>query len=197
MQTEDTLRPEAAGAHGPPSRREAGVPIVGVAPLARPRRPAGGGFNPDLTRANLIEEALSRAELTGADLTGARLERAVLVRTRLANADLTGCCIYGMSAWDVDLEGATQKDLIITQDHQPEITVDNLEVAQFTYLLLHNKKLRDVIDTITAKAVLILGRFTPERKVGTASRPTGWALPLTPTPSARRCSARPRVPRRR
>ena len=44
------------------------------------------------------------------------------------------------------------------------ITVDNLEVAQFIYLLLHNEKIRDVIDTITSKAVLILGRFTPERK---------------------------------
>jgi hypothetical protein len=32
------------------------------------------------------------------------------------------------------------------------------------YLLLHNEKIRDVIDTITSKSVLILGRFTPERK---------------------------------
>ena len=31
-------------------------------------------------------------------------------------------------------------------------------------LLLHNEKIRKVIDTITSKAVLILGRFTPERK---------------------------------
>jgi hypothetical protein len=33
------------------------------------------------------------------------------------------------------------------------------------YLLLHNEKIRDVIDIITSKAVLILGRFTPERKM--------------------------------
>src|SRR6202030_3344815 len=33
------------------------------------------------------------------------------------------------------------------------------------YLLLNNKKIRDVIDTITSKVVLILGRFTPERKI--------------------------------
>jgi len=37
-------------------------------------------------------------------------------------------------------------------------------VAQFIYLLLNNEKIRDVIDTITSKVVLILGRFTPERK---------------------------------
>ena len=47
---------------------------------------------------------------------------------------------------------------------EPEITVDNIEVAQFIYLMLHNQKIRDVIDTITSKAVLILGRFTDERK---------------------------------
>jgi hypothetical protein len=41
--------------------------------------------------------------------------------------------------------------------------VDNLEVAQFLYLLLDNAKLREVIDTVTTKVVLILGRFTPER----------------------------------
>jgi hypothetical protein len=65
------------------------------------------------------------------------------------------------------LEGAKQQDdLIITQDDDDDqlITVDNIEVGQFIYLLLHNKKIRDIIDTITSKVVLILGRFTPERK---------------------------------
>ena len=42
--------------------------------------------------------------------------------------------------------------------------MDNLEVAQFIYLMLNNQKIRDVIDTITSKAVLILGRFTEKRK---------------------------------
>ena len=37
----------------------------------------------------------------------------------------------------------------------PRFTVDNIEVAQFIYLLLHNQKIRDVIDTITSKTVLI------------------------------------------
>ena len=45
----------------------------------------------------------------------------------------------------------------------PEIAVDNIEIAQFIYLMLHNQKIRDAIDTITSKAVLILGRFTDER----------------------------------
>jgi len=54
--------------------------------------------------------------------------------------------------------------LVITHFDEPEITVDNIEVAQFIYLMLHNQKIRDVIDTITSKVVLILGRFTDERK---------------------------------
>ena len=54
--------------------------------------------------------------------------------------------------------------MIITYENEPEITVDNIEVAQFIYLMLNNRKVRNVIDTITSKAVLILGRFTDERK---------------------------------
>src|SRR5262249_34954936 len=49
-------------------------------------------------------------------------------------------------------------------DTEPVVTVDNLEVAQFIYMLLNHRKIRDIITTIGEKAVLILGRFTPERK---------------------------------
>jgi hypothetical protein len=82
----------------------------------------------------------------------------------LRDADLTGCRIHGVSAWGVKLEGAKQQNLVITPPIEPAITVDNIEVAQFIYLMLNNQKVRDVIDTITSKAVLILGRFTDERK---------------------------------
>ena len=54
--------------------------------------------------------------------------------------------------------------MVITSGDEPAITVDNIEVAQFVYLLLHNEKIRDVINTITSKVVLILDRFTDERK---------------------------------
>jgi hypothetical protein len=97
-------------------------------------------------------------------LRGADLETSSLLHTDLTEADLTGCRIYGVSAWNLKLERTKQQNLVITPQHEPEITVDNIEVAQFVYLLLHNQKIRDVIDTITSKAVLILGRFTDERK---------------------------------
>jgi hypothetical protein len=77
--------------------------------------------------------------------------------------DLQGCRIFGISAWG-ETNGVTQADMILTQAGKPIITVGDLEVAQFIYLLLNNQKLRDVIDTVTSKVVLILGRFTEQRK---------------------------------
>jgi hypothetical protein len=65
---------------------------------------------------------------------------------------------------NVNLVETQQLNLVITHEDEPVITVDNLEVAQFIYLLLRNEKIREVIETITSKVVLILGRFTPERK---------------------------------
>jgi hypothetical protein len=47
---------------------------------------------------------------------------------------------------------------------EPGITIDDLEVAQFIFLLFNNPKIRGVLETVTSKTVLILGRFTGERK---------------------------------
>jgi hypothetical protein len=89
-----------------------------------------------------------------------------LVEANLTDAVLTGCRVYGISAWDVKLsEDTKQQDLVITPLGEPAVTTDDLEVAQFIYLMLHNEKLQRVIDTITSKVVLILGRFSPERKM--------------------------------
>ena len=117
-----------------------------------------------LNRANLSGADLNGAILSGADLSEANLSGAGFIGTNLTNAILTDCRIYGISAWDVQLDEAIQLNLTITPENQPIITVDNLKVAQFIYLLLNNSEIREVIDTIAKKAVLILGRFTPERK---------------------------------
>ncbi|QNT69430.1 pentapeptide repeat-containing protein [Defluviicoccus vanus] len=118
----------------------------------------------NLSGAQLPGASLGKANLSGANLRGANLIGANLIQTDLTNTDLTGCFVYGASTWDLKLEGAKQRDLVITRFGEPAITVDNLEVAQFIHLLLHNEKIRNVIDTITSKVVLILGNFTPERK---------------------------------
>jgi hypothetical protein len=121
-----------------------------------------------LSRADLREANLCTTNFSKANLSGANLALALLLDSDLTDADLTGCWVYGISAWGLKLnERTTQHNLIITshaKENECEITVDNIEVAQFIYLMLNNKKIRDVIDTITSKAVLILGRFTAERK---------------------------------
>jgi uncharacterized protein YjbI with pentapeptide repeats len=120
----------------------------------------------NLTGAHLAGANLTEANLAGTNLNGANLSRAQLVETNLTDAVLTGCRVYGASAWDVKLSKDTkQQGLIITDDKEPDVTTDDLEVAQFIYLMLHNEKLQRVIDTITSKVVLILGRFSPERKI--------------------------------
>jgi uncharacterized protein YjbI with pentapeptide repeats len=119
----------------------------------------------NLSRANLTGADLRGANLSRADLTGANLTYAQLADVDLTAANLTDCRIYGISAWGLKLSKDTkQQNLIITPDDEPEVTVDNIEVAQFVYLLLTNPTIRNVIGTIGKKGVLILGRFTDERK---------------------------------
>jgi uncharacterized protein YjbI with pentapeptide repeats len=122
-----------------------------------------------LSKANLQSASLFRASLNGANLleanlSGADLMNASLVNTNLQKANVSDCRVYGISVWEVQLQGAIQHNLVITNYNDPTITVDNLKIAQFIYLLLNNEEIRDVIDTITSKVVLILGRFTAERK---------------------------------
>jgi uncharacterized protein YjbI with pentapeptide repeats len=118
----------------------------------------------DLRGANLEGANLQEANLEGANLEGANLEGAILVTTKLMDAILNDCRIYGVSAWNVLLSAGTkQQGLIITPQYELAVTVDDLEVAQFVYLLLHNEKIRRVIDTVGKKGVLLLGRFTDGR----------------------------------
>jgi uncharacterized protein YjbI with pentapeptide repeats len=121
-------------------------------------------FKANLSRANLKGANLTGADLRGANLSGADLSYVSLVDALITTADLTGCRVYGVSAWGVEVNDKTsQRNLIIQREGEPEITVDNIEVAQFVYLLLNNAKIRDVIDTVGKKGVLLLGRFTEGR----------------------------------
>jgi hypothetical protein len=114
----------------------------------------------DLGGAIFFQANLRQANLSGADLGGA-----VFMKTDMQASNIEDCAVYGVSAWDVKLDHAAQRNLIITPPDQPTIQVDNLEVAQFIYLLINNQKVRGLIDAIRSKVVLILGRFTPERKI--------------------------------
>lgn len=120
-----------------------------------------------LQGADLYEADLYGAHLSGADLTGARLTRARLVGTDLCGARLVDANVYGVAAWDVAVDAATdQRDLVISdpgRTWETPIVTDRLELAQFLHLLLDNERVRDVLETVTARVVLLLGRFTDER----------------------------------
>jgi uncharacterized protein YjbI with pentapeptide repeats len=114
----------------------------------------------DLTRSRLIH-----AQLADCRIRDARLTNTLLVQVDLTGADITGSEVYGSSVWDVVTnENTRQNGLIVHGPGNPKLVVDDIEVAQFIYLLLRREKIRNVINSITSKAVLILGRFTPERK---------------------------------
>ena len=114
----------------------------------------------DLSRANLY-----RANLCETDLRGAILINANLVGANISNAKISNSKVHSVNVWDLEGEFSEQEDLIITPKDKSEITVDNIEIAQFIYLILNNKKIRNVLNTLTSKTVLILGRFSvPERK---------------------------------
>lgn len=119
----------------------------------------------NLSRAYLNVANLSNANLTGANLRDATLRRAILIETTVTDAVFTGCSVYGISVWNLQGEPKDESNLYIgSSELEPVITVDDLEVAQFIYVLTKHEKLRNVIDTITSKVVLILGRFNNERK---------------------------------
>ena len=129
----------------------------------------------DLREANLNETNLSgallmgadlkRANLSRADLSGADLRETSLVRTVIDKAKISGSLVYAINILDLKGEFEEQKDLVITPSKSPTITVDNIKVAQFIHLILNNEEIREVINTLTSKSVLILGRFSiPERK---------------------------------
>jgi uncharacterized protein YjbI with pentapeptide repeats len=154
------------------------------ATLSRSNLTAADLRGANLIKAKIVRSDLSRADLTGANLRGAQLigadlthtslasadlqdtdlSRSRLISTSLDNATLVGARIFGVSTWGLKLDGCIQRNLVINNKRESTITVDDVEMAQFIHLLINNDRIRSVIDTITSKVVLILGRFTPERK---------------------------------
>ena len=92
---------------------------------------------------------LSEANLSRADLTGANLTRAILTEANVNQAILANCKVYGLSTWNLIGVPEDQSSFVITSEDEAEIAVDDVQVAQFIYLLLKNRNVRAVVDTIT------------------------------------------------
>lgn len=127
-------------------------------------------IRPDLTRIDLSNRDLSGIDFRGVGLFKAKFNNSLLINANLrqsiaikadfSGCNLTGSQVYGISAWDIITNNNTiQQDLIITEPSETLITVDNIQLAQFLHLLINNKNIRDVIQAVSNKAVLILGRF--------------------------------------
>lgn len=121
-----------------------------------------------LESADLSEVNFTDASLRDANLSMADLRRAVLVRTDLRGATLTGCRVYGISTWDLHIDEHSERirDLEITPTWEENpIRVDSLEVAQVIYTALGGAPLREVLEEMSARAVLLLGRFSPPERM--------------------------------
>ena len=113
--------------------------------------------NARLTNANLFRADLRRAEMTGADLRYATICEADLTMSTLESAS-----IYGISTWGITGNPKNQQNLVVEASNGLRIIVDDLELAQFVYLLIDHQKLRKLFNAITSRGVLILGKFSDE-----------------------------------
>jgi hypothetical protein len=118
----------------------------------------------DLRDADLSSVTLNGVILRNADLRGANLRFARLVGADVTGARFSGCHVYGCSVWNLQGKPEEQLDIVVTPPSEPPVTVDDLQIAQFVYLMMNNNIIRNALDMMASKAVLLLGRFTPERK---------------------------------
>ena len=131
----------------------------------------------DLAGAHLEESNFCRTDFyetnfEGAWLTGANLQGVQVAKTKLTGAHLRECRVYGVSAWDLKLDGADQGDLGIRYEElvggqriEQQATVDGIDVASFMYFTLNNGNIARIIEATTSQWVLLLGRFKVHKEV--------------------------------
>jgi uncharacterized protein YjbI with pentapeptide repeats len=123
---------------------------------------------------------LQGADLTGATITDSDLSLVTLVNAKLEEAIIVNTRVFGVSAWNIEGQLKRQDEIVITPSGQPRVTVNDLEVANFVYLILNNQKIRNAIETVGNKGVLILGRFTERKHVLEAIKKEISRLDLLP-----------------
>lgn len=117
----------------------------------------------NFTNSDLSYCSAEETNFFGSKFISTKLSNMSLVKTDFTDTEIDEARVYGISAWDLALDGSRQSNIYI-EEEGTSISVPTIELAQFISLLVNNAKIRDVIDTITSKVVLILGRFTEERK---------------------------------
>ena|SRR3989338_5261063 len=120
-------------------------------------------INCSLIGVNFSRANLFRVNFSVSKLIKSSLKWGQLIETRFYKSDLSYSQVYGTSVWNCTFEDCVQNNISINNINEPKVSIDNIEVAQFVYLLINNPAIRKVIDTVTSKVVLILGRFTVDR----------------------------------
>ena len=125
--------------------------------------------------ANLMHANLSESRFHSCDF-----ENACLNEANLREASIADSLVYGVAAWGVDSADSTQRDLHITkydlgdarlidssvfQLPQNTATVDSIDLALLLHLLTTSPDPTAVLNLMSTRIVLILGRFTEKRKV--------------------------------
>ena len=133
--------------------------------------------NANFCRTDMYETNFQKAHLDRANLQGVQM-----VRTKLAGADLRECYVYGLSAWDLELDTSQKnqvakkpQELIVRyrpsyacrheEPDEEEVHVEGVDLAAFMYLTLNNRNISRIIDAAGRKWVLLLGRFTQRKSV--------------------------------
>ena len=129
----------------------------------------------DFRGATFRSTTFNKTILTGANLDGATFVNCNLNRVNLVGAlfrvkEITETVVYGIAAWDlVTSDEMKQSKLVIEKTYEfysdliqqgkIPMTVDDIELAQFVYYLNDPKKMRDTLNILNDKGVLLLGRF--------------------------------------
>jgi uncharacterized protein YjbI with pentapeptide repeats len=124
----------------------------------------------DLSGASLIDVSFEKADLTAASFAGSELSNVSFVEAIVENIDLQGAKLKDVRLpdilrWNPKRDAATQMTgIAVTAEHEATVAVDDLDLAKLVSLLLDSENLRKLINLLTQRVVLILGRFDRERK---------------------------------
>ncbi len=128
-------------------------------------------YNAIIQDVDFTGSIFNNAVFTNCDLKNVVLYCASLVYCDFFKGSISDSSVYGANVWNINISETKQSNLIVEaysevseKERYGVVTVDDIELAQFINLILNNNKVANVFNTMSSKIVLILGRFTTERK---------------------------------
>ncbi|GAB3274234.1 pentapeptide repeat-containing protein [Parahaliea aestuarii] len=129
----------------------------------------------DFSGAEFRDTRFNKTIFTGACFEGASFVNCNLNRVNLVGANfrverIVETVVYGIAAWDMEVaEQTEQSRLVIEKTYELyteliaggtiPLMVDDIELAQFVYYLSNHRKMRDTLNILNDRGVLLLGRF--------------------------------------